>query len=132
MIYNGQEAGNPKRLKFFERDPIDWQSHHIGTLYTKLFHLKQQHSALWNGKWGAPMQQVLNNNGNHVLSFARTNAQETFIGVFNLSSEPQTVTLTSDWVAGTYMNALTQEQFVLDAEQVLELAPWDYLVLVAE
>ena len=37
LIYNGQEAGNPRRLAFFEKDPIDWRQHPIGDLYKKLF-----------------------------------------------------------------------------------------------
>jgi hypothetical protein len=33
LIYNGQEAGNPKRLQFFERDPIEWKTHPNGEIY---------------------------------------------------------------------------------------------------
>ncbi len=33
LIYNGQEAGNDRRLKFFEKDPIAWQEHPRGDLY---------------------------------------------------------------------------------------------------
>ena len=42
LIYNGQEAGEPKRLAFFEKDPIVWKSHPIGDLYKKLFNLMKQ------------------------------------------------------------------------------------------
>lgn len=47
LIHNGQEAGNPKCLAFFEQDPIRWQPHTIGELYSKLFALKQRNTALW-------------------------------------------------------------------------------------
>ena len=60
LIYNGQEAGNTKRLKFFERDPIVWKSHPNGDLYKKLIALKTQNTALWNAHWGAPMIDVPN------------------------------------------------------------------------
>ena len=53
MIYNGQEAGNPKRLAFFEKDPIEWREHPIGELYQRLLELKKSNTALWNGHWGA-------------------------------------------------------------------------------
>jgi hypothetical protein len=53
LIYNGQEAGNCKRLDFFERDPIEWQEHRNGEIYKKLFALKKANTALWNGRWGA-------------------------------------------------------------------------------
>jgi len=35
MIYNGQEAGNTRRLQFFEKDPIVWKDHANGHLYGK-------------------------------------------------------------------------------------------------
>ena len=38
-LYNGQEAGNTKRLEFFEKDAIQWKEHKIGSLYKKLFSL---------------------------------------------------------------------------------------------
>ncbi|MDP2994840.1 MAG: hypothetical protein Q8N46_06920 [Anaerolineales bacterium] len=48
LIYNGQEAGNTKRLAFFEKDSIEWREHPPGELYKKLFALKKENTALWN------------------------------------------------------------------------------------
>lgn len=42
LIYSGQEAGNDRRLEFFERDPIVWREHPLGELYRKLFALKRR------------------------------------------------------------------------------------------
>src|SRR3546814_17591669 len=50
LIYNGQEAGNQKRLDFFEKDPIQWREHQLGTLFHTLFALKHELSSLRNGK----------------------------------------------------------------------------------
>ena len=33
LVYNGQEAGNAKRLEFFEKDTIEWRNHPVGELY---------------------------------------------------------------------------------------------------
>ncbi|HEX8852840.1 MAG TPA: alpha-amylase family glycosyl hydrolase, partial [Pyrinomonadaceae bacterium] len=55
LVYNGQEAGNPRRLQFFEKDPIEWREHPNGELYKKLFALKKKNTALWNAQWGARM-----------------------------------------------------------------------------
>ncbi len=51
LIYNGQEAGNTKRLEFFEKDPISWREHPLGELYKKLFALQKAARARWNGAW---------------------------------------------------------------------------------
>ncbi|CAG0939980.1 partial Alpha-amylase 2, partial [Anaerolineae bacterium] len=60
LVYNSQEAGEPKRLSFFEKDPIEWKEHPIGALYKKLFALKKKNTALWNAHWGARMIHVPN------------------------------------------------------------------------
>lgn len=52
LVYNGQEAGLNRSLQFFEKDPIEWKKHENEVIYTKLFALKHQNQALWNGKWG--------------------------------------------------------------------------------
>jgi glycosidase len=75
LIYNGQEAGNRKRLAFFERDALQWQASPYTALYTKLLAMKKQHSALWNGEWGATMEQVVNDAPKQVFSFVRQNAK---------------------------------------------------------
>ena len=60
LVYNGQEAGNTKRLEFFEKDPIVWKEHPNGELYRKLFALKKRNTALVERQWGATMILVPN------------------------------------------------------------------------
>ena len=43
----------------------------MGELYRRLFALKKEHRALWNGAWGAPMMRVTNDAEDVVLSFVR-------------------------------------------------------------
>ncbi len=75
LIYNGQEAGNTKRLQFFEKDPIVWKAHPNGDLYKKLIELKKKNTALWNAHWGARMMDVTNSAPDAVFSFVRQNEQ---------------------------------------------------------
>ena len=130
LIYNGQEAGNPKRLAFFERDPIDWREHEIGKLYQQLINIKKSHSALANGQWGATMLHVPNSCANTVFSFVRQNQNSKVLVVLNLSAESQTVCLQGPLVAGYYTEHLRAEQHELSAETKIELLPWDYRVWV--
>ena len=47
LIYNGREAGNPRRLKFFEKDLSAWREHPSGALYADLIRLrKKNHRAV--------------------------------------------------------------------------------------
>ena len=91
LLYNGQEAGNTKRLEFFEKDPIQWKLDPMGKLYKSLFALKKKNSALWNGKWGARMIYVPNSAPLQVFSFVRQNENDKVFAVFNFSAEAQTV-----------------------------------------
>lgn len=131
MIYNGQEAGNTKRLAFFERDPIQWQTHPISELYQQLFALKKSNSALWNGKWGARMIPIKNSNNEAILSFVRENNDDKVVAVFNLSAQSQTVSLLdSKLVEGTYKIFGSNEIQELSTETVLRLQPWESNVFI--
>jgi glycosidase len=130
LIHNGQEAGESKRLKFFERDPIDWQPHPIGDLYTRLFALKKAQSALWNGKWGARMVHVPNSLNSKVLSFVRQDQRSKVFVVINFTAVPQRVTLHEGLYPGNYIEHFSGERVELAAETTLDLGAWAYRVYV--
>jgi glycosidase len=131
MIYNGQEAGNARRLAFFEKDPIVWRPHPNGDLYAKLIRLKKDHSALWNGRWGAMMVQVPNDRLAQVLSFVRQDANGRVFAVFNLSPKAQAVRFQQTLFHGDYIEHFSRESATLDAATAMELKPWAYRVYVS-
>jgi glycosidase len=128
LIYNGQEAGNTKRLQFFEKDPIVWREHPNGELYRKLFALKHAHPALWNGAWGALMVQVPNDAG--CFSFVRGNDRDQVFAVFNFSKEAKVVHFSGGPFPGAYTDFLSGEKVTLDDATRLHLGPWAYRVFV--
>jgi glycosidase len=130
LLYNGQEAGNTKRLEFFEKDPIQWKSHPMGEFYKKLFALKKNNSALWNGKWGARMIQVTNNAPLQVLSFVRQDEKEKIFVVFNFSAEAQSVKFNDSLFHGKYTDYINGNLVEFSASTQLELKPWDYHIFV--
>lgn len=53
LIYSGQEVGNPKKLDFFERDPIDWDcpgARSMRAFYTRLCEIYHQYPSLQRGR----------------------------------------------------------------------------------
>ena len=130
MIYNGQEAGNPKRLEFFEKDPIEWRPHPIGDLYRKLFALKHENTALWNGQWGATMIRVWNSRPDDVLSFVRENDEDKVFAVINFTAEPQSVTFSDSPFAGRYTDYFSGSAVDIDAKTTVDLEPWGYRVYI--
>ncbi len=130
LIYNGQEAGNEKRLEFFEKDPIQWREHPIGALYAKLFALKKSNSALDNAPWGAPMIPVTNSAPREVLSFVRQNDADKIVAVLNFSAKAQRVRLKESLVHGTYTDYFDGKTVTLSQDSELALDPWAYRVFV--
>jgi glycosidase len=130
LIYNGQEAGNSKRLAFFDRDPIEWREHPNGALYRRLIALRKQNSALWSGRWGAAMHDVPNSAPAEVLSFVRMNERDKVFAVFNFSPRPQSVSFHDGPFEGTYRDFDSGSPETVATESRLTLPPWGFRVLV--
>ncbi|MFM8347493.1 MAG: alpha-amylase family glycosyl hydrolase, partial [Bacteroidota bacterium] len=129
MIYNGQEAGLAKRLKFFEKDAIDWSDTlQLQPFYRQLTALKENNPALWAGEYGGQTFRI--NEGPAVYAFRRTKDANTVIGVMNFTGQPQPLMLTDKTAEGTYKDYFTGESFTLSASSPLELKPWQYLVFI--
>ncbi len=130
LIYNGQEAGNTRRLAFFEKDPIEWRAHPIGELYTRLFALRKANTALWNGQWGARMLRTWNTEPEKVLSFTRENDVDKVFVVINFSAELLTVGFEDGPFEGRYVEHFSQVPAQIGSDFRVDLEPWGYRVFV--
>ena len=130
MIYNGQEAGNTKRLKFFEKDGIVWKDHPHGELYRKLFALKKSNSTLLNWGHEATMTLIPNSAPDKVFSFVRRNEKYKLFVVMNFSDLPRTVAFKETLYHGDYTEYFTGTKAKMDANTKLVLKPWSYHVYV--
>jgi len=130
LVYSGQEAGNGKRLEFFEKDTIKWREHRIGELYRGLLALKKTNTALWNGGWGASMELVPNNAPSSVFSFVRANDKDKVFAVFNFSSEEHAVSFDESLYHGDYRDFSGGGAVKLSDDFELELKPWSYRLFI--
>ncbi|MGQ8366842.1 alpha-amylase family glycosyl hydrolase [Glaciecola sp. 1036] len=137
LIHNGQEAGETKRLAFFERDPIDWQHNFMADFYSLLLRLRKQHSALWNGKWGATMIQVPNTAMDKVFSFVRQDQQSKWFFIFNFSKQEANVTFCETLFCGQYNAQINGQLHDYDEKTInipqdfaFSLPPWGYQVFI--
>lgn len=130
LIYNGQEAGNDKRLEFFEKDPIVWRKHSNAALFTRLAALKHEVKALWNGAAGARMVSVVNSAPQKVLSFVRFGDEDGVFAVINFTPVAQSVTFTERLHFGGYEDYFSEEEISFDAASHLDLEPWGFRVYV--
>lgn len=132
LLYSGQEAGNTKALKFFERDPIEWKPHPFKSLYSRLFHLKARNQALWNGQAGGEMKRLHTEQDEQVFSFTREKGKNKVVGVFNLSPQSLNVTLPATAMKGRFKNALNDTALPKAKQGKFELTlkPWEYQVFI--
>ncbi|WP_371395372.1 alpha-amylase family glycosyl hydrolase [Fretibacter rubidus] len=133
LIYNGQEAGNDKRLEFFEKDLIHWNDDHpFQDKFRDLVALKTDNEVLHNGAWGARVTQVDNDNPQNVFSFIRQSddGAKAVMGVFNLSDSAQTVRFNDDVPYGDYTTFQSGAAVTIEATSELSLEPWAYRVFV--
>jgi glycosidase len=127
LIYSGQEAGSSKRLKFFERDPIEWKDHPFFVLYQKLNQLKKENPALWNPGFGGNFTRLATGNEKQVLAFLRENETNKVVTVMNLSPVEVSVKLDPEIVKGSFKNYFTGEKGK-PASGEHKLGPWGYLI----
>ena len=132
LIYTGQEAGNTKRLKFFDKDQVNWSNLEMQKFYEKLIGIKKANKALWNGTAGAPVHFLHTGQENSLLAIDRTIEGNKVIAIFNLSKEPVTNTIECPRISGKYINALTGEKVSYEKGQSFILKGWEYLILIAE
>ena len=125
LIYSGQEAGLDKRLAFFEKDPISWDSIKYEDFYSDLIALKHKNTALHNGLFGGNFTMIENGADTKVASYMREKADSKVLTIINFSNESQTITLNEGH--GTYTNHFSGSDAIINGREIT-LAPWEYRV----
>lgn len=127
LIYSGQEIPNPKRLKFFDKDPIDWTPPvSLHGFYKMLLDLHASHPALSNEvlpEW------VPNSAEERIFSFVRKTGNRTVLVLLNFSYDPQSLALYSDDFKGTYRSLFSEVPIELDGNRI-NLNGYEGVVLV--
>jgi glycosidase len=130
MLYTGQEAGLNKRLRFFEKDTVDWSDPtQLQPFYRKLTSLRAENKALWSGKYGG-MPVRINDDDSSVYAFKREKDGNRVIGILNVTGRPAEFRLDDVSVAGTYTDVFTGKSFELAKDEPIALSPWQCLVFV--
>src|SRR5215212_5807091 len=79
LLYTGQEASMRKRLRFFDKDTVDWNGPSLAGFYATMFALKHEQAALANGPWGGPQTALATSGGDHVYAYTRTQGANTVL-----------------------------------------------------
>jgi len=128
LIYSGQEAGNYKRLSFFNKDEIEWKVDKMTPFYSVLTDLKHRNSALWNGEFGGNLKRITTSRDDSILAFLRQKNEDSVLVICNLSPEKQSFYLTGNFENTMLRNVFSYRKTEIAAGDYFELEAWQYLV----
>ena len=129
LIYSGQESYNTDRLRFFEKDTVEWGSYSKTDFYRQLNELNHTREALWNGDHGGAPQILQTSADNHVFAFQKQKNGSTAVVILNLSATPQQVKLT---LPEADLKVVMGEGSLEGWVQGQTMAPWGYCVLATD
>ena len=125
LIYGGQESNLQKRLRFFEKDTIEWNTYEFSQHYKTLFNLKENNKALWNGKYGGePI--IIPQESEDALVIHRTKDNHEVVLVFNLSQDSIGVDLNEISSNNLFYSIFSDSNEALKIPQEIQLKAWEY------
>jgi len=130
LVYSGQESAFNERLRFFDKDTIDWKDYRLEPFYQKLFALKHAYQPLWNGSWGGRLERVPTSSDSTVFAFLREKEGDRVFVLANLQGKVQEVKLKGDSFAGNYKEWFSEESITFTKGAEVRLKPWEYKVFV--
>lgn len=129
LIYSGQELPNKKRIKFFDKDPIDWTGHNeLHDFYKILFHLHATHSALRAGDINVKTLGINTSEDAYIFAFLRKNKDKEVLVLLNFSANNLQLTITDEMVTSTFRNVFTNMTKDFSMEKKLEMPAWGWFV----
>ena len=131
LIYNGQELPNVKRLAFFDKDPIQWQTEPVlHGFYKKLLNFRKT-----NPVFQGPAHEVFclhkrNSVDHHILSFERKIGDHAVLVLINFSEYPlHNVEVAVPDAKGIYTELFTSAVNVFQNQHhYFHIQPWGYQI----
>ncbi|HEX8332020.1 MAG TPA: alpha-amylase family glycosyl hydrolase [Segetibacter sp.] len=130
LIYSGQELPNVKRLKFFDKDEIEWKERvELHSFYKVLLRLHQDHPALQAGDDDIITTRLLTTADDLVLAFIRQKQERQVMVLLNLSPNDRVkFEVLNESVTGTFTSAFSGIENDFTNDKSFELQAWEFLV----
>ncbi|MEO5650735.1 MAG: alpha-amylase family glycosyl hydrolase [Ginsengibacter sp.] len=127
MIYSGQELPNKKRLKFFEKEVIEWQDRfELHNFYKILLTLKSNNKSLRAGDSNVLTEIISHPDDHQVFSYLRKHNKDQVLVVLNCSEEGINFQVRN--VKGVFRNVFGGEDINFDNNNNVYVEAWGYLV----
>lgn len=127
MLYSGQEMPNQKRLKFFEKDAIEWDGNFaMHDFYKILLLLHSSSDALRAGDPDILTKIISHPDDHEVFAYLRKNDAHQVLVVLNCS--PNAHSFQVKEVFGTFRNVFGGDDINFQSQTHVDLPPWGHLV----
>jgi alpha-amylase len=130
LIYSGEELPNHKRLKFFDKDFIEWTGRYeLHGFFRTLLTLRKTNRALRAGEPGGTLHRLHTRSADdRCFAFARRAGEEQVVVLLNISGEPLSVAVSELLLTGSYREVFTGVYADLSRMSAFELPAWGYAV----
>jgi alpha-amylase len=130
LMYSGQELPNKKRLKFFDKDVIEWKKNcELHEFYKTLLWLHHNNPALHAN---SDLFQLHTSNDVNVLAYLRKKDKHEVIVFLNLSDHAIRFSLLDSWVGGKFNEAFMHDENDFSMSRSFEMKAWEWMVWVKE
>ena len=130
LLYTGQEVSLRKRLRFFEKDTVDWSGASLAPFYRALFDLKHGHAALANGAASGDQATLRTDAGDRVYAFVRARGSDVVLVALNFGDTSVGAVYTGLRAPGTFTDWFSRSSVALPASGTIEIPAHGYRVLV--
>lgn len=124
LIYSGQEEPVLRPLKFFDKDPMEFQKFEREAFYKTLLALRKRNNAL---AADASFRKLRVGDEMAVYAFVREKEKSKVLVILNFSANAQSITLSDPSLTGTVLNVFTNKKELLDTKS-RTVNPWSYAV----
>ena len=130
LLYTGQEVSLRKRLRFFEKDTVDWSGPSLAPFYRALFDLKHQHPALANGAAGGGQTTLRTDGGDRVYAYVRARGDDVVLVALNFGDAPVSASYRALATPGRFVDWFSRASLSLPASGTIAIPAHGYRVLV--
>ena len=126
LIYSGQESPNTKRLKFFDKDAIEWKDPlQLQDFYSTLLQLRNRNKAITEGETFILPSQ----NDGELMAYLRKKDENVVLVLLNISDQNRLhIPIQNTWLQGNFTNVFSGLNFTFTGNDSFELQGGEYLV----
>jgi len=129
LIYSGQELPNVKRLKFFDKDQIDWKPNIVlHNFYKTLLGLRKSHTCL-QGDPDANVYILPTQMDDKIFAYFLSDEKSKVLVLLNFSqSDKLRFTVDHAELAGAYTNIISGLEYNFKQQEDFEMQAWEFAV----